>query len=646
MKITRINIGMMIVGCAFVCCLTLTLSAQTHPHLTISKPSSSAVQVNWTNQIGTSYHVLFSTNLAEPFVLLEDAFSPDTLVTVYASTSDSPVGFFRIQVPTNTPTTNVLIFSPSNTVAVSGEIAVRMGAQLGTQVQGVNLYLDDALVGYLNSGGMNFTLDTTHFANGTHTVYVGAVDTANNETLSSSITLDFENSVRWLDACSMFNSFVPIDVTADFYPADWLVTVTDTNGTIVRTITGSTSDGNIATSWDGTDDNSQLLSVENLYNIQVDVTASSSSSLMMASTVFSSLSSSLGASSVSSHNNPHGVPEYTMVKPASNPLTAYLHIMSIYQGLTPQEKLIYPPLPARPASNPYATIATKMSARDMFLALHKKSGSTLTSAAGTATPYAGASLQFASTKTLAWWENPWSSKQTAIARVPFAGVLGTTIAGDCNQISALIEAADGVAGNNRGVLNTTVQLVQNSSDVTTLKNNILNPNVTALYFVGHGNTNANAFGATTTGIFASNLAALCGNNYYPSLPQSVGVFAGKPGFVTHKPFNFVFLDGCNTGSGDLPEAFGIPKAVKAIEYDSPHSELHKRAFIGWSGEVAFQFDQSHINWSLKFWSTWLDGNGYDTTVSSAIIAAYADQPSVNSNVPAKSYGSRQLTWSN
>src|ERR1019366_40652 len=111
--------------------------------------------------------------------------------------------------------------------------------------------------------------------------YVGAVDTANNETLSSAITLDFENSVRWLDASSMFNYFVPIDVTSDFFPADWLVTVTDTNGAIVRTITGSTTDGNIQTSWDGTDDNSQSLPVESLYQITVDVTSSIGSSMMM-----------------------------------------------------------------------------------------------------------------------------------------------------------------------------------------------------------------------------------------------------------------------------------------------------------------------------------------------------------------------------
>jgi hypothetical protein len=642
MKASGKIIGRLIVGCVFACCLASNSFAQSQPRLSISKPTSTLVQVNWTNQVGNSYHVYYTTNLLQPFALLEDAFSPDSLVTVLASTTDSPVEFFRIQVPTNSSTASAQIISPSNSVTVNGEISVRMGAQLGTQVQGVNLYLDGALIGYLNSGGMNFTLDTTHFANGTHTFYVGAVDTANNETLSSSITLDFENSVRWLDASSMFNYSVPIDVTADFYPADWLVTVTDTNGTIVRTIAGSTTDGNISTAWDGTDDNSQSLPVENLYNIQVDVTASSGSSMMMAS----SLSSSLNATSVSSQNNSYGVPEYTVVKPAPNPLTAYLQMLSIYNQLTPQEQLIYPPLPVHPANNPYATTTVTMSARDMFLALHQTSGTTLSLAAGTATPNADSTPTSGSTKTLAWWENSWNSAQTIVARVPIPGTLGTTVASDCNQIADLIAAADGVAGNNRGVYGGYVQVVSTSSDVYGLTNMFVNPNATAFYFYGHGSTNGNALGTQTAAISAKSVGNLLGNTFYSALGPEYGRYglAGKPAMVTHKPFNFVFLDGCNTGLGDFPEAVGIPKAVSAFEYDL-NSSLHKRTFIGWSGPVTFQFDQSHINWTLKFWSTWLDGNAYDTTVTTAIIAAYNNQPSVNSNVPAKSYGSKILTWS-
>ncbi len=487
-------------------------------------------------------------------------------------------------------------------------------------------------------GGIAFNLDTTHFANGLHTLYVGAVDTANNETLSSSITLDFENPVRWLDACSMFNSFVPIDVDSDIFPANWLVSVTDTNGTIVRTISGSTSDGIIQTSWDGTDNNGQPLSVENLYQINVDVTTTGGSSMLMASGV----ASTLEATSVSSTTNPYGVPEYTVQKPGPNPLTAYLESLAIYTRLTPEEKFIYPPLPDRPANDPSATTTVTMSAREMFLAIHQASGTALGMAAGTATPNAGSSMTSGATKTLVWWENPLTSKQTIVARVPIPGGFGDTVASDCNEIAGLIGAADGVVGNNRGVYGVNVQVVQTSSDVYGLTNEFADPNVTAFYFYGHGNTNGNAIGTQTAVIGAKTVGTLLGNFYLPSLNSTWGRFAGKPAMVTHKPFNFVFLDGCNTGLGGFPETFGIPKAVSGAAIND--AGLHRRAFMGWSGPVVFQFDSSHLDWTLQFWTAWMDGGNGDITLADAISAAYQHDPSVLNNVPIKWYGNGSLKY--
>ena len=637
MKATKI-IGGLIVGCIFACCLTSKSSAQSQPRLTLSKVSPTSVQVNWTNQVGTTYRVWFTTNLAMPFSSwppLEDAFSADSTVSIYASTTDTPLGFFRIQIPTNGPTADVQIFSPANARTVSGAIGVRMGAQIGTQVQGVNLYLDGELVGSLNSGGMGFNLDTTHFANGLHTLYVGAVDTANNETLSSSITSDFENSVRWLDADSLFDSFVPIDVDSDIYPANWLVTVTDTNGTIVRTISGSTTDGVIQTSWDGTDDNSQPLPVENLYQITVDVTASGGSSMMRAS----SLAGAVGATSVSYTVNSHGVPEYTVQQPAPNPLTAYLNTLTIYSQLTPKEKLIYPPLPPRPASNPYATTTVKMSARDMFLAVHQTSSASLSSAAGTATPNAGSPPGSGSTSGWVWWEMPWSSQQIIVARVPIPGAFGVTVASDCNQIAGLITAAQDAVDGNRGVFNTSVQVLQSASDVYSLTNQFVNQNVTAFYGYMHGGADGNTIGTVTVGISAKTVGAQLGNTNVPSM--GAGPFAGKYVIFTHHPYNFVFLDGCNTGLGDFTEAFGIPKVVVGSQINDLHR--HKRAFMGWTGPVVFQFDASHIDWSLQFWTTWL--NTSHTPLTDAIQAAYNKDPSVRNNVPIKWYGNGSLKWS-
>jgi hypothetical protein len=275
----------------------------------------------------------------------------------------------------------------------------------------------------------------------------------------------------------------------------------------------------------------------------------------------------------------------------------------------------------------------------MFFAIHQISSMTLSKAAGTATPNAGSSLTSGSTKDLAWWENPWSSRQTIVARVPIPGTLGTTVANNCNQIAELIAVAEDTVGNNRGVFGGYVQVVQTSSDVYDFTNQFANQNVSAFYFYGHGNTNGNAIGTQTAVIGARTVGMLLGNYFLRS-------YNGKPAMVTHKPFNFVFLDGCNTGKGGFPEAFGIPKAVPASAYDLPDSQLHKRTFMGWSGPVTFQFDSDHIDWSLKFWSTWLDDSqGYQVQVIDAIIAANNYRPSVSSNVPIQRYGSRALTWS-
>ena len=645
MKAMETIIGRLIVGCVFAYCLTSNLNAQTPPELKIAKDSPATVQINWTNVVGTSYRVLFTTNLTNhlsSWTPLEDAFSEDTNISVGASTTDTPIGLFIVKIPTNGTLPAVQIFSPTNTQTVSGEIAVGVGAQITNQLEGANLYLDDALVGFIDSGGIKFNLDTTHFANGSHTLYAGAVDTANNEIASSTITLDFENPVRWLDASSMFNSFVPIDVDSDIYPADWLVSVTDTNGTIVRTITGSTTDGVIQTSWDGTDDNGLSLPVENLYQITVDVTASGGSSPMMAS----SLSSTLNATSVSTTMNPHGVPEFTVQKPAPNPLTAYLNILAIYQQLTPQEKFIYPTLPDRPANNPYATTTATMSARDMFLAIHQTSSAALSIAAGTASPNANSNNGSGSTKTLVWWENQWFSQQTLLARVPFSGGFNDTIGQNCNQIAVLITEAngpDGGAGNNRGVFNDTVQLITTSSDVYGLTNEFANQSITAFYFYGHGSATGNSIGTQSAVIGAKNVGAQLGNLFLPSLNSTWGRLAGKPAMVTDKPFNFVFLDGCNTALGNFPEAFGIPKSVSGLALNE--AGLHKRAFMGWTGTVTFQFDSSHIDWSLQFWTAWIDGGNADVTVARAIQLAYQHDPSVLNNVPIKMYGNDSLKWS-
>jgi len=175
-----------------------------------------------------------------------------------------------------------------------------------------------------------------------------------------------------------------------------------------------------------------------------------------------------------------------------------------------------------------------------------------------------------------------------------------------------------------------------------MTNRLTDTSVTAFYFYGHGNTNGNVIGTTTAGVSAKDLGAMFGNKFVSSLPAS-SPFAGKPFLSTHNPYFFVFLDGCNTALGNLPEAFGIPKYVAGASLNE--AGLHMRAFLGWTGPVTFQFDTSHIDWSLQFWTAWMDEGNSDVTVADAIRAAYQHDPSVLNNVPIRWYGNGSLQWS-
>jgi hypothetical protein len=64
------------------------------------------------------------------------------------------------------------------------------------------------------------------------------------------------------------------------------------------------------------------------------------------------------------------------------------------------------------------------------------------------------------------------------------------------------------------------------------------------------------------------------------------------------PFRFVFLDGCNTASGDWPQAWGVPKQEETIDYyKSPNNTSHARpsAFVGWDVTVGGNKDWGTID---------------------------------------------------
>jgi hypothetical protein len=616
--------------------LAISINAQTPPYLSISNNSSTTVQLNWTNQVGTSYRILSASSLTIPRSLwlpLEDAFSSDSNLTVGLSSAGSPAGFFAVEIPTNS---GVQIFLPTNGQTVSGTIAIGVGSQTSSQLQGVNLYLDNALVGYINSGGIEFDLDTTHFTNGLHTVYVSAVDTGNTTTPSTAITLDFENPVRWLDADTLFQSFVPIDVQSDIFPANWSVFVANTNGTIIRTFSGTTSDGNINTNWDGNDNNGVYASDDAGYTVSVVVTSSGSgSSSMMAP---SSLPASSGLFVLSAKPNAYGVMEYQVEEPAPDPMMTYSNLVKNYLQMPANERIIFPPFWSLPVEPSAPTIET-LSAYDMFMLQHQTSGSRT---AQVMDVNANSSSGSGSTSTAIWREAPWNSAEILLARVPFSGIFNTTVQNYFLDLRDLIVAAEDIVHGDRGVYgNNAIYVLNNAGNLSTLTNNLASayPNARAFYFYGHGTSTGDGFGLSTSVIWARDLGTVLGNSYQPYRKgQTLSI-------ITHKPFSFVFLDGCNTGLGSLPEAFGIPKISSDVSFNDYHK--HKRAFMGWGGIVSFQFSTPQFNWTQSFWNSWLqDTHNYTWPLQQAVIDANTANPGVTTSLPMMIYGSQSLTWSN
>ncbi len=637
---------------AIVLALTTTVFAQTPPYLSIAKDSPTTVQLNWTNQVGTTYTVLSTSDLTTPLSLwtpLEDAFSGDATVSVEASTANPPIAFFNVEIPTNS---GVQIYSPTNGQTVSGPIAIGVGAQIGTQIQGVNLYLDDAQVGYIDSGGISFNLDTTHFTNGLHTVYVSANDTGNGTTVSTPITLDFENPVRWLDADSLFDSFVPIDVESDIYPADWEIFVMDSNGMTVRTISGSTSDGNINTNWDGTDDNGDAMPAQAAYTITVAVASGGfgGSSMMSSSrlSVGSSLSLSSDQTIASASPNAYGVTQYTVEEPAPDLTAAYSAYMESYSNAPDDEKILFPSLQPPPTDAPTVVTQT-LSPLEVFMAQHPAQ----TSNSGSSRIRAmdsdfGGSGSTGSTSATLWRETPWNSGEIVICRQKLTGFTGIifdgTAASMCNNVKNFVAEAqsDIDNGDRRGVYQNSVMTMQHNGDFSPVKTALAssNPDTREFYFWGHGARDGNSIGfkegTPNDGITVNDVKSLLGNVYLPAKD-------GNPAlFTTTKPYDFVFLDGCMLGLGSFPEAFGIPKSVAGSTYNDNHK--HKRAYMGWGGTISYSIlDTESINWALSFWQSWL-GDPTSKTVAHAQEDAFSAHPSGGDGVPMETYGNESLTW--
>jgi Bacterial Ig domain/Fibronectin type III domain len=93
-----------------------------------------------------------------------------------------------------TPPT-VTISAPVAAATISGKIAfIQATASDAGGINRVEFYIDGALLGSDNAAPYSFSLDTTQFPNGAHTLVAKAFDTSNNQATSSNVAVSISNA--------------------------------------------------------------------------------------------------------------------------------------------------------------------------------------------------------------------------------------------------------------------------------------------------------------------------------------------------------------------------------------------------------------------------------------------------------------------
>lgn len=144
------------------------------------------------------------------------------------------------------------------------------------------------------------------------------------------------------------------------------------------------------------------------------------------------------------------------------------------------------------------------------------------------------------------------------------------------------------------------------------------------YYFGHGGTNG--FGGDMNVVSNEdvvNSITLPGNAAWVDtvfLKNNIGYAR----YGAH-PYRFVFLDGCDTATGGLPDAFGIPKQnMGASWYTSTNNVRHLKpsAFVGWDTEIAANGNDIENFWKYrKIWINWWSTGNVSADLLSALDLA-------------------------
>lgn len=151
---------------------------------------------------------------------------------------------------------------------------------------------------------------------------------------------------------------------------------------------------------------------------------------------------------------------------------------------------------------------------------------------------------------------------------------------------------------------------QPTLDWQTFRQSLYWTNSRSLFYFGHGGDDGIGRDASYT-------------NRFISQKEIASVLKTIPAGQTNRHnFRFVFLDGCETAKGKLPEAFGIiPKENLKLEaYD--YSAVRPSTFVGWNDSPAAAFDDhsilmDHVYFIQNFQYLWSTGLGVRAALDQA-----------------------------
>ncbi|MGI8967309.1 MAG: hypothetical protein ACR2H1_14665, partial [Limisphaerales bacterium] len=246
----------------------------------------------------------------------------------------------------------------------------------------------------------------------------------------------------------------------------------------------------------------------------------------------------------------------------------------------------------------------------------------------------------AATAAVVFKEKPWNSGQILWCRQKFKAslnglVFNTVVANMLNNTATLVEAATSGVGNGRSVYQNLRLECAAPSDYSILTNALKDDSVRDFYYYGHCNGSAIGFSefVPDNGVTVKDLTKLLRNEVIINKATKRVLFSFR------KPFRFVFIDGCNSASGWLPEAFGI------FAIPNFTGNFKNRAYLGWKTTTKNSIaNNSYLKFSQKFWEAWLDETeAYNRSIVDARDIAVGQAPGVNIQ-NLQIFGFNGLTW--